>query len=230
MTETSAPITGRNSLETRKVSKALWVAKTVGLCMPQQSLHNYANFGGVGAGERSVLWAFKSWQCFVVSNIIEVRSSRERIVSNILLLFSIRSYTKIEGEFPLTTLPGADPGFFLGGGALVSCSASTPINHFFGGGEGGGIPVVLENRRSSQGGGRGVSTPCTLPLDPPLITLATLCATLLHSGAKGQALGKEKKSTSPIPFPLCFPLLLFYITPKVQLTFLLFTVSFKNFS
>ena len=60
MTETSAPITGRNSLETRKVSKALWVAKTVGLCMPQQSLHNYANFGGVGAGERSVLWAFKS--------------------------------------------------------------------------------------------------------------------------------------------------------------------------
>ena len=28
------------------------------------------------------------------------------------------------------------------------------------------IPVVLENRRSSQGG--GVHTPCTLPLDPPL--------------------------------------------------------------
>ena len=23
----------------------------------------------------------------------------------------------------------ADPGFFLGGGALVSCSTSTPINH-----------------------------------------------------------------------------------------------------
>ena len=28
------------------------------------------------------------------------------------------------------------------------------------------IPVVLENRRSSRGG--GVRTPCTLPLDPPL--------------------------------------------------------------
>ena len=57
----------------------------------------------------------------------------------------------------------ADPGFFLGGGALVSCSTSTPINHivfFF-----CRIPVVLENRRSSQG---GVRTPCTLPLDPPL--------------------------------------------------------------
>ena len=24
---------------------------------------------------------------------------------------------------------GADPGFFLGGGALVSCYTSTPINH-----------------------------------------------------------------------------------------------------
>ena len=28
-----------------------------------------------------------------------------------------------------TPNPGADPGFFLGGGALVSCSSSTPINH-----------------------------------------------------------------------------------------------------
>ena len=61
---------------------------------------------------------------------------------------------------------GADPGFFLGGGALVACSTSThAINHivfcFF-----CRIPVVLENRKSSQGG--GVRTPCTLPLDPPL--------------------------------------------------------------
>ena len=48
---------------------------------------------------------------------------------------------------------------FLGGGALVSCSTSTPINHivffFF-----CRIPVLLENRKSSQG---GVRTPCTLP-------------------------------------------------------------------
>ena len=27
------------------------------------------------------------------------------------------------------TPAGADPGFFLGGGAVVSCSTSTPINH-----------------------------------------------------------------------------------------------------
>ena len=62
-----------------------------------------------------------------------------------------------------TDLTGADPGFFLGGGALVSWSTSTPINHivYF-----CRILVVLENRRSSQGG--GVRTPCTLPLDPPL--------------------------------------------------------------
>ena len=52
-------------------------------------------------------------------------------------------------------IPGADPGFFLGGGAFVSCSTSTPINHlvFFwqnnscirkpqviSGGRGGGAP------------------------------------------------------------------------------------------
>ena len=61
------------------------------------------------------------------------------------------------------TETGADPGSFLGGGALVSCSTSTPINHiaFF-----CRIPVVLENCKSPQGG--GVHTPCTLPLDPPL--------------------------------------------------------------
>ena len=54
-------------------------------------------------------------------------------------------------------ITGADPGFFLGGGALVSCSTSTPINHivfFF-----SRIPVVLENRRSSRGGAH--------PLHPP---------------------------------------------------------------
>ena len=47
---------------------------------------------------------------------------------------------------------GADPGFFLGGGALVSCSTSTPVNHivFF-----CRIPVVLKNRRSSRGWGGG---------------------------------------------------------------------------
>ena len=54
-------------------------------------------------------------------------------------------------------ITGADQGFFLVGGALVSCSTSTPINHivfFF-----CRIPVVLENRRSSQGG--------VHPLHPP---------------------------------------------------------------
>ena len=52
---------------------------------------------------------------------------------------------------------GADPGFFLGGGALVSGSTSTPINHiffFF-----CRIPFVLENRRSSHGGVGGGAHP-----------------------------------------------------------------------
>ena len=41
-------------------------------------------------------------------------------------------------ENALVWTTGANPGFFLGGGALVSWSTSTPINHivffFFGGG------------------------------------------------------------------------------------------------
>ena len=39
------------------------------------------------------------------------------------------------------------------------------------------IPVVLENRRSSRGGGR---TPCTLPLDPPLLHKILTWATVLY--------------------------------------------------
>ena len=61
---------------------------------------------------------------------------------------------------------GADPGFFLGGGALASCFTSTSINH---------IVFFLQNTsciRKPQviSGGGGVRTPCTLPLDPPLCT------------------------------------------------------------
>ena len=73
---------------------------------------------------------------------------------------TINLHPKNDNSLLLNTLTsaGADPGFFLGGGALVSCSTSTPINHmvFF-----YRIPVVLENRRSSRGGG-GVH-----PLHPP---------------------------------------------------------------
>ena len=56
---------------------------------------------------------------------------------------------------------GADPGIFLGGGALFSCSTSTPINH-----------IVWQNtsciRKPQVISGGAVRTPCTLPLDPPL--------------------------------------------------------------
>ena len=58
---------------------------------------------------------------------------------------------------------GADPGFFSGGGALVSCSTSTPINH---------IVFFWQNtsciRKPQVISGKGARTPCTLLLDPPL--------------------------------------------------------------
>ena len=52
-----------------------------------------------------------------------------------------RSSTLIFITLTRTQMAGADPGFFLGGGALVSCSTSTPIKHifvFFAGHLGGG--------------------------------------------------------------------------------------------
>ena len=56
---------------------------------------------------------------------------------------------------------GVDPGIFLGGGApLRNGVTNTNKPHFF-----CRIPVVLESRRSYQG---GVRTPCTLPLNLPL--------------------------------------------------------------
>ena len=45
---------------------------------------------------------------------------------------------------------------------LLYFNTNKPHSFFF-----GRIPVVLENRRSSRGG--GVRTPCALPLDPPLV-------------------------------------------------------------
>ena len=62
-------------------------------------------------------------------------------------------------------MQGRIQDFFLGGGPLVSCSTSTPINH-----------IVFFSQNTScirkpqviSGGGGAVRTPYTLPLDPPL--------------------------------------------------------------
>ena len=94
------------------------------------------------------------WKNYCIKQMLPPPLTQDRLRYTVLTIVSMFLHTS-----------GADPGFFLGGGALVSCSTSTPINHivfFF-----SRIPVVLENRRSSQGG-RGVRTPCTRPLDPPL--------------------------------------------------------------
>ena len=69
------------------------------------------------------------------------------------------------------TLTGADPGFFLGGGALVSCSTSTPINH---------IVFFLQNTsliRKPQviSGGGGAH-----PLHPPPISAPVLKLFTIH--------------------------------------------------
>ena len=55
---------------------------------------------------------------------------------------------------------GADPGFFLGGGALVSCSTSTPINHSFFFAE---YQLYQKTAGHLGGGGGGVRTPAPSP-------------------------------------------------------------------
>ena len=77
-------------------------------------------------------------------------------------------------SFPAHNSQGRIQDFFLGGGALVSCSNSTPINH---------IVFFLQNTsciRKPQvisGGGRG-RTSCTLPLDPPLVQVKEIYSNL----------------------------------------------------
>ena len=47
-----------------------------------------------------------------------------------VLIYQARSEDRCTSKpTPTGFRAGADPGFFLGGGALVSCSTSTPINH-----------------------------------------------------------------------------------------------------
>ena len=83
---------------------------------------------------------------------------RQVLQSAMDLLQIATGITKCDDYYKLRQYSGSM--IFLGGGALVSCSTSTPINHnFF-----CRIPVVLEeNRRSSQGEGGGGSH----PLHPP---------------------------------------------------------------
>ena len=62
----------------------------------------------------------------------------------------------------------ADPSFFVGGGALVSCSTfntNKPKSFFF------AEYQLYQKTADHLRRGGGVRTPCTLPLDPPLHNL-----------------------------------------------------------
>ena len=87
---------------------------------------------------------------------------------------------------------GADPGFFLGGGALISCSTSTPINHivFF------SAEYQLYQKTAGHRREGGLHTPCTLPLDPPLLLLLYIAYICFYLFMQGNIIG----STSSFPF------------------------------
>ena len=97
--------------------------------------------------------------------------SSTRHHSNRIIALRVQYYFPLNGSLyvhGLAWLTGADPGFFLGGGAPlrngVTDWLSDETTFFF-----------LQNTsciRKPQvisGGGGEVSTPCTLPLDPPLL-------------------------------------------------------------
>ena len=62
-------------------------------------------------------------------------NSNTSYLLNIWFFTTRKSNTSWNHQQPYTkkndssSCPGADPGFFSGGGAFVSCSTSTPINH-----------------------------------------------------------------------------------------------------
>ena len=74
-------------------------------------------------------------------------------------------------------ISGVDPGFFLGGGArlLLYFNTNKPHSFFF-----CRIPVVLENCRSSQGGG-GCAPPAPSPQIRPCIC-AVICVKTIWDG------------------------------------------------
>ena len=126
----------------------------------------------------------KSQACrayFCTSQRVKVRGSRAKItnkmgirsfitVNDLIhawnLYLNLGSLSNNDGySCENVTYTGGSRIFFFGGGAIVSCSTSTPIDH---------IVFFLQNTScirkppviSKEGGGG--RTPCTLPLDPPL--------------------------------------------------------------
>ena len=120
----------------------------------------------VVAIERSIL--FVIWHEVLGHLLSQLRvfcSGAEVASCSVCAVLSLEELMIVERqELERQTNSGADPGFFLGGGALVSCSTSTPINHI--------VFFSLQNtsciRKPQVISGGVVRTPCTLPLDPPL--------------------------------------------------------------
>ena len=93
-------------------------------------------------------------------------------IQNALLAFT----KKVWSLSKMWCCAGADPRVFLGGGALVSFSTSTLINHivfFF-------FAEYQLYWKTAGHLGEGGRTPCTLPLDLPLLHKILTWATVLY--------------------------------------------------
>ena len=116
-------------------------------------------------------WHFQlnSTHFFYIHTYIFLFNSNKHVLFLVCSL-RVQSLCSAFQNYCCFAISGADPGFFLGGGTLVSCPTSTPINHiyiFFW----QNTSCIRKPQVISRGGGE-VRTPCTLPLDPPLNMLS----------------------------------------------------------
>ena len=113
-------------------------------------------------------------------NANSTQSLRQRPRDEVLYICNIRGESRIFLRRGCTRL-------------LLYFNTNKPHNFSFF----GRIPVVLENRRSSRGGG-GVRTPCTLPLNPPLKILMFRPPVMTPELRKWENESELKRSSSSV--------------------------------
>ena len=105
---------------------------------------------------RFFVWLFFEWTTWFTTSSPALFPRNNGRLLDLFRQSSFRKHHGSETALFKNESSGADPGFCLGGGVLVSCSTSTPINHivFL------QNTIVLENRSSSQ---RGCAPPAPSP-------------------------------------------------------------------
>ena len=154
------------------------------------ALTNSHHFAALPPCSCSLTWEFWSLKVSFLLQMMEIgfillngKEQQRSLHGKGWGFFYIKPVTQSGPHAVVQTLAGADPGFFLGGGTLVSYSTSTPINH-----------IVFFWRNTSWirkppviSGGGGVAHPLHPPprSAPDLIVLSTRYITWLYISILG---------------------------------------------